>query len=205
MKLLLPAAALLLMASCASTDKKENTTGNEDTAVLLTRDKTVDNDDQPGETGSASDDANWNDIDFTGAPAVKYSEITDRDIEVRGNESYGIYGLGENVLFNTGESTLRSDAEGRLRSIAASINQRYGGGRVKIYGFTDAEGSDAANMQLSQARAAAVKTWLQSNGNIAADRLSVHAKGESGPVASNATDAGKQQNRRVQIVAKRGS
>ncbi len=200
--ILLSAAAALLLASCSSTDKKENTTGDGDTAVLQGRDQTVDNDGQKGEMGSPNDNANWADIDFIGAPAVKYDEITDRDIDVRGNDQYGIYGLGENVLFNTGESTIRPDAEARLKTVAGSINQRYGGGRVKIYGFTDAEGSEAANMQLSQARAEAVKTYLSSNG-IDAGRVSVHAKGEAGPVASNATEAGKQQNRRVQIVARK--
>jgi len=197
------AAAALSLAACSETSKKENTTGHEDTAVLLQNDATVKNDGQPGESGSPNDDANWNDIDVIGAPAAKYDEVTDRGITVRGTDNYGVYELEESVLFNTGEASIRPDAEAKLKSIAASINQRYNGGRVRIYGFTDATGSAQSNQQLSQQRAEAVRTWLSSNGNMPADRLSIQAMGESGAVASNNTEAGKQQNRRVQVVARK--
>lgn len=200
----LTAALLSLsLASCSETNKTGNETGDADTAVLLQNDATVKNDGQPGEMGSPTDDANWNDIDVIGAPAAKYDEVTDRSITVRGTENYGVYDLEENVLFNTGEASIRTDAEAKLKSIAASINQRYNGGRVRIYGFTDAQGSAESNKQLSQQRAEAVRTWMQSNANIGADRLSIQAMGESGAVASNSTEAGKQQNRRVQIVARK--
>src|SRR5829696_7133193 len=61
-------------------------------------------------TAGARDGDNWNDVDFN-APAVSYDEITDRNIDVRGNNNYGIYGLGENILFDEGKSTIRSSAE----------------------------------------------------------------------------------------------
>lgn len=201
---ILAAAVIALgMTACTESNKK-GTTGDADTAVLLQNDETVKNDAQPGEMGSPNDDANWNDIDVIGAPAAKYDEITDKGITVRGNENYGVYDLEENVLFNTGEATIRPDAEARLKSIAGSIKQRYDGGRVRIYGFTDASGSAQANQQLSQQRAEAVRMWLQSNASMPADRLSIQAMGESGAVATNTTEAGKQQNRRVQIVARKG-
>lgn len=201
---ILSAAIVALgLASCSETNKT-GTTGDADTAVLLQNDATVNNDGQPGEMGSPNDDANWNDIDVIGAPAAKYDEITDRGITVRGNENYGVYDLEENVLFNTGEATIRSDAEARLKSIAGSIKQRYDGGRVRIYGFTDAQGGAEMNKELSQKRAEAVRMWLQSNASMPADRLSIQAMGESGAVATNTTEAGKQQNRRVQIVARKG-
>ena len=56
----------------------------------------------------------------------------------------------------------------------------------------------------SKQRADAVKGWLQSNG-IDAGRISVNAIGEARPVASNSTEAGRQQNRRVEIVARNGA
>ena len=201
--ILATAVIALSMTACTESNKK-GTTGDADTAVLLQNDETVKNDGQPGEMGSPNDDANWNDIDVIGAPAAKYDEITDKGITVRGNENYGVYDLEENVLFNTGEATIRPDADARLKSIAGSITQRYNGGRVRIYGFTDATGDAGMNKELSQKRAEAVRMWLEKNANMSAGNLSIQAMGETGAVATNTTEAGKQQNRRVQIVARKG-
>jgi outer membrane protein OmpA-like peptidoglycan-associated protein len=145
----------------------------------------------------------WGDVDFN-APAVQYEEITNQDITVRGNNRYGIYGIGEDILFDENKSTIRSEAEQNLRQIAASIQKRYGSGEVRVYGYTDAQGSAGYNRQLAEQRAEAVRNWLTSNGSVGADRITLHPVGESRPVASNATEEGRQQNRRVEIVA-RGS
>lgn len=153
-------------------------------------------------TTSHAAEAGWSTVDWN-APRAHYEEITDRNIEVRGNDQYTIYGLGENVLFDKDAASIRSGAEGNLKQIAASINKRYQGGEVRLYGFTDATGSEGHNQELSAQRAAAVKDWLSQHGNIAADRISTEAEGESHPVASNATEEGKQQNRRVEIVARK--
>lgn len=147
--------------------------------------------------------ADWDSVDFN-APAVNYEEITDKNINVRGNSNYGIYGLGENILFDEGKAEIRSDAQANLKQIAGSIGKRYNGGEVRIYGFTDAQGTAAANKELAQQRADAVKGWLQSNG-MDAGHLSVNAIGEAQPVATNSTEAGRQQNRRVEIVARGGN
>ncbi|HEX8313485.1 MAG TPA: OmpA family protein [Flavisolibacter sp.] len=144
--------------------------------------------------------ADWGDVDFN-APAVNYEEVTNRDINVRGNENYGIYGVGENVLFDEGKATIRSDAEANLKQIVGSIGKRYNAGQIRVYGFTDAQGSAGANKELAQQRADAVKNWLQNNG-IDGGRISMNAIGEAQPVATNATEEGRQQNRRVEIVAR---
>lgn len=144
----------------------------------------------------------WNGIDFN-APAVSYDEITDKNINVRGNSNYGIYGLGENILFDEGKSTIRGDASANLKQIVGSVDKRYGGGDIRVYGFTDTQGSAGSNKELAQQRADAVKMWLQGNG-IDAGRISVNAIGEAQPVASNSTETGRQQNRRVEIVARNG-
>jgi outer membrane protein OmpA-like peptidoglycan-associated protein len=149
------------------------------------------------DTHTATD---WNSIDFA-APALSYEEISDKNIDVRGNNSYGIYGLGENILFDEGKATIRPDAEANLKQITASIDKRYNGGDVRVYGYTDANGSAESNKELAQQRADAVKAWLQSNG-IDAGRISVNAIGEARPVATNSTEEGRQQNRRVEIVAR---
>ncbi len=146
---------------------------------------------------------NWSNVDFN-APAANYDEVTDKNINVRGNSNYAIYGMGENVLFDEGKATIRSDAEGNLKQITGSIGKRYNGGQVRVYGFTDAQGSAGSNKELAQQRADAVKNWLQNNG-IDASRISVNAIGEAQPVATNSTEAGRQQNRRVEIVARGNS
>ncbi len=143
----------------------------------------------------------WN-IDWN-APAATFNEITGRNIQVRGNNDYSIYGLGEEVLFEKGQATLRSGAAQELQQIAASVKQRYDGGQIRVYGYTDATGGSGKNQQLSQQRAEAVKNWLVQNGGLNAGNVSVHAQGENNPVASNDTEQGRQQNRRVEIVARR--
>jgi outer membrane protein OmpA-like peptidoglycan-associated protein len=151
-------------------------------------------------TSSNAARADWSGVDFN-APKLNYDEIANRDINVRGNEQYAIYGIGENILFDEGKATIRTDAEANLKQIVGSIGKRYGGGEVRVYGFTDAQGSASANKELAQQRAEAVKTWLQTNG-IGSDKISVNAVGESQPVATNSTEQGRQQNRRVEIVAR---
>ena len=69
---------------------------------------------------------------------------------------------------------------------------------VDIEGHTDADGSDAFNLDLSQRRAASVVAWLVDQG-IAAERLQPVGKGEAQPVASNDTADGKALNRRVEV------
>lgn len=154
-------------------------------------------------TNAAAADADWNSVDWN-APAARYDEISGNDVDVRGTDSYAIYGLGENVLFDKDAATIRPQAEANLKQIVASIGKRWSGGPVRIYGFTDATGSAQHNQQLSQQRAEAVKSWLVQNGSLPGDRVSIQAQGENNPVATNATEEGKQQNRRVQIVARKG-
>jgi OmpA-OmpF porin, OOP family len=71
--------------------------------------------------------------------------------------------------------------------------------RVKVQGYTDSVGTDAYNQRLSDRRADTVKRYLVSKG-IAASRLDAEGFGESDPVASNDTDEGRAQNRRVELV-----
>lgn len=142
----------------------------------------------------------WNDIDFN-APALAYEEINDRNIAVRGSNAYGIYSLGENILFDENSETIRPDAEANLKQILGSIDKRYAGGDIRIYGFTDATGSATYNKDLARRRADAVQSWFIANG-IDGARISTNGIGESEPVASNKTEEGREQNRRVEIVAK---
>ena len=85
-----------------------------------------------------------------------------------------------------------------LRQLAQSL-QRYPGTEVLIVGHTDSQGTDAYNMALSQRRADAARSFLVSMG-IPGQRIRTSGRGETEPVASNETEAGRQQNRRVEIA-----
>jgi len=160
-------------------------------------------------SGGSTDTANastastglpWGNIDFN-APMAAYDEITDKNISVRGSENYAIYGLGENILFDEGKNTIRTNAAQNLKQIAGSIDKRFKGASVRVYGYTDSVGSKGYNKELAEQRAEAVKNWLVQDGNIPENNISLQPVGESHPVASNASEAGRQQNRRVEIVA----
>lgn len=190
--LLLGIAALIWFLATRHKDDKDVAATTTDTTAASTT-----------TTAATTTAGDWNGVNFN-APAVNYEEVTNKNINVRGTNEYAIYGLGENILFDEGKATLRSDAAANLKEIASSINKRYNGGEVRVYGFTDSTGTAGANKELAQQRADAVKNWLQSNG-FESSRISENAIGEAQPVATNATAEGRQQNRRVEIVARGGS
>jgi outer membrane protein OmpA-like peptidoglycan-associated protein len=107
--------------------------------------------------------------------------------------------LPADVLFDFDSADVRPDAAQALAQLATVI-RAYPAGRVQIEGHTDAKGNDAYNQRLSERRAASVKSWLTEREAIPADQLTTRGAGESRPVADNATDAGRQRNRRVEVV-----
>lgn len=102
------------------------------------------------------------------------------------------------VLFDTGRATLKPGADRDLDRLAQALKDNPNT-RVMIEGHTDSVGGDDYNMQLSEKRAEAVADALQMRG-VPADRYQAKGLGKSFPVASNETQAGRQQNRRVEIV-----
>ncbi|MDR0231940.1 MAG: OmpA family protein [Dysgonamonadaceae bacterium] len=101
------------------------------------------------------------------------------------------------ILFATGKSDLNAASKTALSQFAASL-QAHPDTDVKIAGHTDSTGSDAVNQPLSEQRAASVKSFLVSQG-VSSARMQTQGFGSSDPVASNATTAGKAQNRRVEV------
>jgi outer membrane protein OmpA-like peptidoglycan-associated protein len=101
------------------------------------------------------------------------------------------------ILFDSGKSTLQPGAYDRLAQLARTLNN-YPKSHVKITGHTDNQGDDDYNLRLSEERADRVRDALIHEG-VAASRLSAYGMGEARPLASNATEAGRQQNRRVEI------
>jgi outer membrane protein OmpA-like peptidoglycan-associated protein len=105
--------------------------------------------------------------------------------------------LGD-VLFVSGHAELRSGAPEHLDKLVSFLN-RYPQRSAVIEGYTDSVGSEDSNQALSQRRAEAVRSYLVAQG-VASGRLEAVGKGESRPVADNATADGRQQNRRVEVV-----
>jgi OOP family OmpA-OmpF porin len=101
------------------------------------------------------------------------------------------------VNFDFDKSNIRPDAAPILRE-AATILKDNPNLKVEVDGHTDAKGTDEYNLKLSMRRAAAVKAFLMKEG-VAEARLSTRGLGESQPVASNDTDDGRAQNRRVEL------
>jgi outer membrane protein OmpA-like peptidoglycan-associated protein len=105
--------------------------------------------------------------------------------------------LGD-VLFESGRANLKAGATSNLNKLVAFLNE-HPDRTVAIEGYTDSVGSEDYNQGLSERRADSVKSYLAGQG-ISSIRLSASGKGEGDPVASNDSAAGRQQNRRVEVI-----
>jgi OmpA-OmpF porin, OOP family len=106
--------------------------------------------------------------------------------------TYGIY-------FDVNKDVVKPESYGTLKDIATVLNE-VPDVKVKIVGHTDSDGLDAANLELSKRRAAAVKAELAKNFGVTGDRLVTDGMGESQPVAPNDIPVNKALNRRVEFV-----
>ncbi|HKO02355.1 MAG TPA: OmpA family protein [Thermoanaerobaculia bacterium] len=107
--------------------------------------------------------------------------------------------LTNNVLFDTGKTTLKPGAKRTLTRIAEQLSGDNSGTKIVVEGHTDSVGSTESNQALSVRRATAVRDYLVSQG-LSADRVTAAGRGEEAPIATNNTAAGRQQNRRVELV-----
>ena len=117
--------------------------------------------------------------------------------------------LAADVLFDFDSAELRPDAVASLGKVVTVIDA-YPAAPVLIEGHTDARGADDYNLKLSQARAASVERWLVAKGKVADARITTKGLGETRPKAPNEKPdgsddpAGRQANRRVEIVIRKG-
>ena len=118
-------------------------------------------------------------------------------LDVRVTDRGLVLTLGD-VLFATDRSDMRSGATAHLDKLVSFLDH-YPDRTAQIEGYTDSTGSMSHNQDLSERRADSVSRYLRGQG-IDAGRLTAAGMGESDPVASNDTAAGRQQNRRVEIV-----
>ncbi len=102
------------------------------------------------------------------------------------------------VLFDTGKFSLRPEAREKLAKVAGIVSG-HPGLRLAVEGNTDSVGNDAYNQTLSEERGGSVRDYLVSQG-MASGSVTSAGFGKTQPVATNDTAAGRQQNRRVEIV-----
>jgi outer membrane protein OmpA-like peptidoglycan-associated protein len=119
------------------------------------------------------------------------------DLQAKQTDRGVVVTLGD-VLFDTAKVTLKPGADLAINRLATYLRSNSQT-KVLIEGHTDSRGSDEYNEVLSQRRANAVATALESRG-IPADQVQIVGRGKGYPVASNDTPEGRQQNRRVEIV-----
>ncbi|MEZ4699711.1 MAG: OmpA family protein [Rhodothermales bacterium] len=102
------------------------------------------------------------------------------------------------ILFEFGKADLSAQAKTNLDNLAQSLKE-YPNTEILIAGHTDSVGSEEFNQKLSETRANSAASYLLQAG-ITSDRMSVIGHGETQPVASNDTDMGRAQNRRVEVA-----
>jgi len=106
--------------------------------------------------------------------------------------------LPSDVTFATNQSSIQPNFYSALDAVASTLVE-YPSTAIDIVGHADSDGTDAYNQDLSERRAASVKSYLAGRG-VQSVRMISSGRGESQPIASNATASGKAQNRRVQIL-----
>lgn len=124
-------------------------------------------------------------------------ELLSTGVQVQENEDSIVLIMPGNITFKTDSADINAGFYSVLNSVAKVLN-KYSASTVMVMGFTDSTGSDDYNLALSRQRANAVASYLQGQG-VKASRFEVMGMGESNPIASNATAAGRQQNRRVEL------
>ncbi|NJC40299.1 outer membrane protein OmpA-like peptidoglycan-associated protein [Brevundimonas alba] len=142
-----------------------------------------------------------------GAAVGAYMDRQQRELEAElSGSGVGVARQGDNlvlrmpsdVTFASNQASISPRFNATLDDVAAVLN-RYDQSVIDIIGHADSDGADDYNLNLSRQRASSVAQYLV-NRNVLADRLYVDGRGESQPVATNATAEGKAQNRRVEIV-----
>lgn len=174
-------------------DQRERLGEERDAARLQARTEEV------GRARDAADAAQSSQADAAAAGARQEEEYQRRieELEAEVTDRGVVLTLGD-VLFATGSADLQGGAGSNLNKLVGFLKQ-YPDRRVQIEGHTDNVGSAEYNQGLSQRRAESVKNYLVQQG-VDSQRLSTSGIGMGQPVANNDTPAGRQQNRRVEII-----
>jgi outer membrane protein OmpA-like peptidoglycan-associated protein len=131
------------------------------------------------------------------AMRAKLSEQLNSILQTR-DSARGLIVSMSDVLFDTGKFSLKPGAREKLAKVAG-ILLAYPGLNIEVGGYTDNVGGDAMNQTLSENRAGSVRDYLVQEG-VATNSVSARGFGNTLPVASNGNSAGRQQNRRVELL-----
>jgi len=131
------------------------------------------------------------------AMRAKLSEQLNSILQTR-DSARGLIVSMSDVLFDTGQYSLKPGAREKLAKVAG-ILLSYPGLNIEVGGYTDNVGGDAMNQTLSENRAGAVRDYLVQQG-VSTNAVSARGFGNTLPVASNDNSAGRQQNRRVELL-----
>ena len=123
----------------------------------------------------------------TAAPDTRSKLITEGKLV-----SYGIY-------FDVNKDVVKAESFGTLSEIAKTLKENPSV-KIKIIGYTDSDGDDAKNLDLSKRRSGAVKSALSTEFGVEGARIETDGKGESEPISPNTTAEGKAKNRRVEFI-----
>lgn len=148
-----------------------------------------------GALGAATGAAIGSDLD---RQAAELRGSLSSNISVTNMGDYLVVNMPQDLLFATDSATLGGNLIGDLRTVGASL-VKYPNSTIEVIGHTDNVGAASYNQDLSQRRAVAVASVLRSSG-VPAGRIATYGRGENSPIASNQTEAGRAQNRRVEII-----
>lgn len=140
----------------------------------------------------------------------KMSELATarRALQVEETDTSITMKLEGDVLFDFDKAVVQPAAEKLLEKVATVLGE-FPEGKVTVEGYTDSKGSEKVNLDMSQRRAEAVKSWLVKKKGIPEKMITTQGLGESNPVAPNTNPdgsdnpEGRQQNRRVQITVEK--
>lgn len=124
-------------------------------------------------------------------------ELEGTGVRVAKNGNNIVLIMPGNITFDTNKANIKSNFKPVLDSVAKVINE-FDKTKVQVTGYTDNTGTAAINNKLSAERANSVATYLRLRG-VSNARIYAAGLGSSNPIASNATAAGREQNRRVEI------
>ncbi len=148
-----------------------------------------------GAVGAATGAAIGSDLD---RQAAELRGTLNANISITNMGDYLVVNMPEDLLFATDSASLSGNLTSDLRAVAASL-VKYPNSTIQVIGHTDNVGQAAYNQDLSQRRASAVAEVLRGSG-VPAGRIATIGRGEDAPIATNQTEFGRAQNRRVEII-----
>ncbi len=205
--LLLALLSVLTFSGCTDWKKKHDALNveNQNTKGLLEREKTENAQlaDQLAKDQQTIQDLQKQIVEKKRSPADATGFGEGYDVSFDANAGTITVTLPNAILFDPGKATLKGSTNKELDHIYSVLKAKYPGRHIEVAGHTDSDpikkSSWKDNLELSSQRAMAVARYLMQKG-VAENKISATGYGEGRPKGSNSTAAGKQKNRRVEIV-----